>query len=140
MRKFGLVLLAILAVVPAFAQQPDPMAIVAHILELSPDQITAWSQILHARQAAIEPLAHEAQAREQAIGQQFASGNPDPAVVGRALVELHALQEQVGQVNAQSLGQFAQILTPEQQQRLNEIRYGAQVCPIVPAFQATGLL
>lgn len=138
MRRLALVLL--MSVAPAFAQQPDPMAVVAHVLELSPDQITAWSQILHSRQEAIQPMAQQAQAREQTIGQAFASGHPDAVVVGQALVELHALQEQIGAVNAQSLQQFAQILTPDQQQRLNDIRNAAQVCPIVPAFQATGLL
>lgn len=140
MRRVGTVLLALFAVVPVFAQQPDPVAVVAHVLQLSPDQITAWSGILHARQAAIEPLAQQAGTREQAIGEQFASGHPDPAVVGQALVELHTLQTQIGAVNAQSTAQFEQLLRPDQKERLNGIRGAAQACPIVPAFAATGLL
>jgi len=138
MRKLALVLL--MSIAPAFAQQPDPVAVVAHILELSPDQITAWSGILHARQAAIEPLVQQVQAHEQAIGQALAGANPDPLEVGRALIELRGLQAQVGNVNAQSATQFEQLLTEEQAQRLNDIRAAAQVCPIVPALQATGLL
>lgn len=140
MKSLGAVLSTILCVAPAFAQQPDPIAVVAHVLELSPDQITAWSGILHARQAAIEPLAHQAQAQEQAIGQALAGANPDPLAVGRAIIELRGLQAQIGGINAQSATQFEQVLTEEQAQRLNDIRAAAQVCPIVPALQATGLL
>lgn len=140
MKSLVAVFSMLLCVAPAFAQQPDPVAVVAHVLELSPDQIMAWSEILHARHAAIEPLAQQAQAREQAIGQLVAGGNPDPLAVGRAIIELHGLQTRIAGVNAQSATQFEQLLTPEQLQRLEGIRAAAQACPIVPAFQATGLL
>jgi len=138
MKKFAA--LMIFCAAPAFAQQPDPVAVVASILNLSPDQITAWSGILHARQTAIEPLARQAQMQEQAIGQALSGANPDPVAIGQAIVTLHALQMQIAQANAQSAADFERVLTPDQLQRLNAIRGGAQVCPIVPAFQATGLL
>lgn len=125
---------------PVTAQQPDPVGIVAHVLELSEDQITAWAEILHAREAAIQPLAQRAQAAQQQIGQSLESSNPDAATVGRALIELKGLQTQISAVNTQAAKEFEQLLTPDQQERLNAIRGGAQVCPIVPAFEATGLL
>jgi len=140
MKSLVAVFSMILCVAPVFAQQPDPVAVVAHVLELSPDQITAWSEILHARQAAIEPLGQQAQAREQAIGQALAGANPDPLVIGRAIIELRGLQTQIATVNAQSAMQFEQLLMPDQAQRLNDIRGAAQACYIVPAFEVTGLL
>ena len=135
-----LVALLIFCAAPAFAQQPDPVAVVAQILNLSSDQITSWSAILHARQTAIEPLARQAQMQEQAIAQALGGANPDPIFVGQAIVTLHALQMQIAQANAESAAAFEKVLAPEQLQRLNAIRGGAQVCPVVPAFQATGLI
>ena len=138
MRKIAA--LIIFCAAPAFAQQPDPVAVVVQILNLSSDQITAWSGILHDRQTTIEPLARQAQMQEQAIGQALASANPDPVAVGQAIVTLHALQMQIAQANAESAAAFEKLLTPDQLQRLTAIRGGAQVCPVVPAFQAAGLL
>ena len=141
MKPFAAFLIAICFVAPVFAQPaPDPVAVVAHVLDLSSDQITSWSDILHARQAAIEPLIRQAQAQEQAIGQALGSANPDPLAVGQAVVALHALQLQIAAANAKSAADFEKLLTPDQLQRLNGLRGASQVCPIVPAFQATGLL
>ena len=135
-----LVALMMFCAAPLFAQQPDPVGVVAQILNLSSDQITAWSGILHTRQAAIEPIARQAQMQEQFIGQALSTANPDPVAVGQAIVTLHALQTQIAAANSQSAADFEKLLTPDQLQRLSAIRGGAQVCPIVPAFGATGLL
>jgi Heavy-metal resistance len=140
MKTFAAFLVAIFIVAPLSAQQSDPVAVVAHVLDLSSDQITAWSAILHARQAAIEPLYQQAEAQEQAIAQALGSANPDPLAIGQAVVALHALQVQIGQANAQGAAAFEKLLTADQLQRLSGIRGAAQACPIVPAFAATGLL
>lgn len=139
-RAFGIVLVTLVYTLPAVAQQPDPVAVVAHVLDLNEDQIRAWADILHARQAAIEPLAQRAQALQQQIGQSLESSAPDPVAIGRGFIELKGLQTQITTANAQGAAQFEQLLASDQLERLNGIRGGAQVCPIVPAFQATGLL
>ena len=140
MKNFAASILALALVVPAVAQQPDPPAVVAHVLELSSDQITAWSDILHARQTALEPLAQQAQAQQQIVEHALAGANPDPLSVGTALVALHSIQVQIAATNAQSASAFEAILTPDQLQRLQAIRGAAQACPIIPVFQAAGLL
>ena len=141
MKVFAAFSIAIGLVAPAFAQQqPDPVAVVAHVLDLSSDQITAWSAILHARESAIQPLAQQAQAQQQVIAQALSGANPDPLAVGQAVVALHALQTQIAAVNSSSAGDFEKLLTSDQLQRLNGIRGAAQVCPILPAFAASGLL
>lgn len=141
MKPFAAFLIVICLAAPMFAQPaPDPVAVVAHVLDLSPDQITAWTDILHARQSAIEPLAHQAQSQEQAIAQALGTANPDPIAVGQAVVALHALQLQIAAANAKSAADFEKLLTPDQLQRLNGLRGAAGVCPVLPAFAATGLL
>src|SRR2546423_9736437 len=103
MKTFAAFLIAVCFVAPVFAQPaPDPVAVVAHVLDLSSDQITAWSDILHARQAAIEPLVQQAQSQQQAIAQAVGTANPDPLAVGQAVVALHALQLQIAAANAKS--------------------------------------
>jgi hypothetical protein len=140
MKRIVAILFALLLAAPMFAQQPDPVAVVAHVLDLSNDQITAWSTILHAREATLQPIAQQAQAKQQAIAQALGGNNPDPLAVGSAIIDLTRLQGQAAAVNAQSATEFEHLLTPDQQQRLEGIRGAAQVCPIVPALQATGLI
>jgi len=140
MKRSVAILFALLCAAPIFAQQPDPVSVVAHVLELGDDQITAWRAILHARETALQPIAQQAQAKQQAIAQALGGNNPDPLAVGSAIIDLTRLQGQAAAVNAQSATEFEQLLTPDQQQRLEGIRGAAQVCPIVPALQATGLI
>ena len=140
MKRFALIVCVLLFCSPIFAQQPDPVSVVAHVLELSSDQVTAWTTILHAREAALQPIAQQAQAKQEALGKALADPNPDPVAIGNAFIELHKLQEQIGVVNAQAATDFQHLLDEDQMQRLDGIRGAAQVCPIVPALQATGLL
>ena len=141
MRRIALILIAALAVViPSFGQTPDPPAVVARILGLSPDQVTQWIAVLQARNAALQPIAQNAQAAQHAVDQALSAPSPDPLAVGQAIVTLHALQVQIAAINSQSASQFEKLLTPDQLQRLNDIRAASHACPIVPAFYATGLL
>lgn len=140
MKRFALMVCVLLFASPIFAQQPDPVTLITHVLELSDDQVKEWTTILHAREAAMQPIAQQAQAKQEAIGKALAEANPDPVAIGNAFIELHKLQEQMGVVNAQSATEFQHLLNEDQMQRLDGIRGAAQVCPIVPALQATGLM
>jgi sorbitol-specific phosphotransferase system component IIBC len=140
MKRFALIVCALLCAAPIFAQQPDPVSVISHVLELSDDQITAWKAILHTREAALLPIAQQAQAKQEAIVHALAETNPDPVAIGNAIIELNRLQAQIGVVNAQGATDFQHLLSDEQMQRLDGIRGAAQVCPIVPSLQATGLV
>jgi Heavy-metal resistance len=140
MKRFALIVCVLLFCSPIFAQQPDPVSVVAHVLELSDDQLKAWSVILQAREAAMKPIAEQAQAKQEALGHALADPNPDPLAIGNAFIELHRLQYQIGVVNAQGATDFQHLLNEDQMQRLDGIRGAAQVCPIVPALTATGLM
>jgi len=141
MKKLVMILIAaVCCVTPSFAQAPEPPAVVAQILALSQDQLPQWIAILQARQTALQPIAQQAQSAQQSLDQALAAANPDALAAGEALVALHGLQMQIANVNSQSAAQFEKILTPDQLQRLNDIRAAAHACGIVPAFAATGLL
>ena len=140
MKRFAFILCALLCATPIFAQQPDPVSVISHVLELSNDQITAWADILKAREAAVQPIAQQAQAKQEALGRTLADPNPDPVAIGNAFIELRGLQNQIGAINADSATNFQHLLDEDQLQRLEGIRGAAGVCPIVPALQATGLM
>lgn len=140
MKRFALMVCVLLCCSPIFAQQPDPVSVITHVLELSSDQVTAWTTILHAREAAMQPIAQQVQAKQEALGKALADENPDPVAIGNAFIELRRLQQQMGVVNAQAATDFQHLLNDDQMQRLEGIRGAAQVCPIVPALQATGLM
>ena len=140
MKRFALICCALLCAAPIFAQQPDPVSVIAHVLELSDDQVKAWADILHAREAAIQPIAQQAQAKQQALQEALSAQNPDPVAIGNIFIDLRKLQDQIGAINADSATKFQHLLSDDQAQRLEGIRGASGVCPIVPALQATGIL
>jgi len=117
-----------------------PVRLVATVLELTPGQVQAWGPILAARGEALGPLAEQIRQRQQAIAAQLQSGSPDPALIGRLLIEVHALQAQVHAVDAQAAARFRELLNLPQRQKLDQVRRAALACPVVPAFAAVGLV
>ena len=115
-------------------EAPSPIQIVAQFLQLRPDQVQEFGQLLQARQAAVVPLLQGIQQRGQQLEALLNSGG-SPADVGMLVIQIHALQQQVAQVQQDFLSKFANLLDLEQQQRLETVRIAAQLQPILPAFQ-----
>jgi Spy/CpxP family protein refolding chaperone len=119
---------------------PPPIAAVSTILELNDDQLHALLTMIAARDAAIRPLAEEAQRHQQALEQALRTPDADPAAVGRLLLETRALMTKIDELRAQAAAQFEQLLTPEQAARLQHIREAASLQEVVQAFRAAGLV
>ncbi len=120
--------------------EPNPLAIVANLLGLEAPQVQAWADLLHVREAAVRPLVEQVGANDEALRQILEGSTPDPGAVGAIVVAIHSLQAQIGSIADETRTQMEQILTPEQHQRLDQIRHAAQVCPAVPPLRALGLL
>jgi uncharacterized membrane protein len=144
MRKFAVLALTVtLFAAPyraAADEYPQPVHVVAAVLELSDAQIASWIQLLGAREAALQPLRQQMQNHQESIGHLLQAPAPDPQTLGQLMIETRTIQQQIGAVVAQTTMQFEQLLTSDQRQRLQQIRGAAQVCPAGPAFEATGLL
>jgi hypothetical protein len=110
------------------------LQVVAAFLQLTPSQVTELEQLLQARQAKLAPLVQTAQALTQQLGNLLNSG-ANPAQVGAVVVQIHALQQQAGQVQQAFLSQFAAILAPDQLQRLQAVQIATQLQAILSAFQ-----
>jgi hypothetical protein len=117
----------------ADGQEVSPLQVVAEFLQLRPGQAAELGQLLQARQTAIAPLFVTAQTLIQQLGVLLNSGG-NPAQIGTALIQIHALQQQIGSVQQAFLTQFVGILDPEQAQKLQAVQVAAQLQPILPAF------
>ena len=135
-------MIAVAAIFPIalMAQEPPPIAIVAHVLSLSEDQIHALGEFLQARGEALRPAAEELQKHQQALEEQLNAADPDAATVGRLAIEMKRLQEQVQHALEESNKALDGILNDEQRARLEQIRGAAGACGVIPAFRAVGLL
>ncbi|GAC1677956.1 MAG: hypothetical protein PVS2B2_14730 [Candidatus Acidiferrum sp.] len=116
------------------SEAPLPVQIVVQFLQLRPDQVQEFGQLLQSRQAAVVPLLQGIQQRVQQLEALLNSGN-NPAGVGMLVIQIHLLQQQVAQVQQDFLSKFVNLLDPEQQQRLDAVRIAAQLQPFLPAFQ-----
>ncbi|HSP16089.1 MAG TPA: periplasmic heavy metal sensor [Thermoanaerobaculia bacterium] len=145
MRKLGLTMVILMACAASVIGQeapppPQPLQVVAAVLQLSDAQIASWVPILQAREQALQPLQQQLRSNQEAIGKELQSPTPDAQRIGQLFIDRRGLEMSVGAIASQSAGQFEELLTSDQRQRLQQIRGAAQVCPIVPAFNATGLM
>lgn len=121
-------------------QAPEPVRVVVAVLELSEDQVQAFVAMIAGREAAVRPAAEQLRLRHEALGQLLQTPAPDPAAVGTLVLEIRAIEAEIGRVAQSAAAQFEQVLTPDQRERLMHLRQAAQVCPVLPAFKAAGLL
>lgn len=134
-------MLALLSPLAASAQDyPPPVHAVANVLQLTPTQLEDFVQFLGAREQALRPLAEEAQRHEEAIGQLAQSEDADPAAIGRLIIELRKIRQQMAQASDETRQQFELVLQPDQLEKLHALREAAKVEPAVMVFRATGLI
>jgi hypothetical protein len=120
--------------VQASTQETSPLQVVAEFLQLQPGQVTELGQLLQGRQTTLVPLFQTAQALIQQLGTLLNSGG-NPAQVGIVVIQIHALQQQMAQVQQSFLSHFVAILDADQLQRLQAVQIAAQLQPVLPAFQ-----
>jgi hypothetical protein len=118
----------------ANAEETSPLQVVAEFLQLRPGQVSELEQLLQARQAGLVPLFQTAQAMIQQLGILLNAGG-NPVQVGVLVVQIHALQQQMGQAEQAFITQFTATLDADQLQKLQAVRIAAQLQPILPAFQ-----
>ena len=112
--------LAILVATAAFAQ-PRP-AHLAHVLELTPDQIAAWKKIHTDTAALVQPLAASAHETRTQLKAALESASPDPAAVGKLAISLHATRAQIRAARADARAKLAAVLTPEQKTKFEALK------------------
>ncbi|HEY0703578.1 MAG TPA: hypothetical protein VGD60_12500 [Candidatus Acidoferrales bacterium] len=110
------------------------LQVVTDFLQLQPAQVSELEQLLQARQAALVPLLTKAQALTQQLGNLLNSGG-NPAQAGALLIQIHALQQQMGQTQQAFVTQFALLLDQDQKNKVEAVQIAVQLQPVLPAFQ-----
>jgi Spy/CpxP family protein refolding chaperone len=120
-------------------EAPSPTQIVVRYLQLRPDQVQEFGQLLGARQALVAPLLQGIKQQSQQLEALLNSGGSAPDV-GALVIQIHSLQQQVAQAQQDFLSEFGGLLDPEQQKRLEAVRVAAQLELVLPAFRKLALL
>lgn len=121
-------------------QCPPPPAVVAAFLGFSEAQTEQFGTSLNRFQTTLRALQEQIAVQQQQLNILLGQPQADPAAVGKLVLQIHALQQQVAQAiqNYQSL--FAGLLTPEQKQKIQEVTLASQLQPAVGAFVALYLV
>ena len=124
----------------ARAEQPadcegGPVAVVAHFLGLTPDQLPVLEQALRERQQTLGPILQGIAMRERRIRELIASGG-SPAEIGVLVIQIHQLRQAAEAAQAAFLARVESLLDAGQRVLWQQVRVAARLMPLVPAFQA----
>lgn len=119
---------------------PDPPAAVAQFLELTPEQAGQFRQMLDTLQKALQGFEQQVQDKQKNLQALLQADSPDDAAVGKAVLEIRAVEKQAGQALDAYHAQFGALLTPEQVGRVQAVQQAAALLPAVPVFVAVRLV
>lgn len=132
--------LPLMAQEPAPNQEPPAIQIVVRFLQLTDDQVSQFETLLNQRRDTIRGIAEQIRPLEEQLRNLLNSNNPDPAVVGRLVLQIHALQQQILQAQENFLTAFRNLLNDEQRARAAGVQRAARLVPVIGAFARLGLL
>jgi hypothetical protein len=122
------------------ASCPTPPAVVASILGLTPGQVEQFGTLLSQVLPVLQGLQQQGTATQQQLGVLLSQQNPDPAQVGKLVVQLHVIEVQTTQTINNFHSAFAGLLSQDQIQKLQGVATASQVQPVVGAFVALYLV
>ncbi|HEX7421331.1 MAG TPA: periplasmic heavy metal sensor [Thermoanaerobaculia bacterium] len=122
------------------ANLPEPVMVVANVLQLTESQVQGLVKMIQDRDAAIRPLVETLQAEHAALATLLDTPGADPAKVGQAVLDIHNGEKHVSEIAQGAAATFAATLTDEQRQRMQSIIQAAQIAQVLPAFKALGLI
>jgi len=108
-----------------------------HTINLSSSQVASIRELARSRRESISTIRDQAKPKFEQLMSMLKQENPDPSAVGRIVIELKAIHQQVQTKQADYENQLSSILTPTQQQTVNTLRSQAQT---FAALRSIGLL
>jgi len=106
-------------------------------LNLSQSQVTSIRQLAQTRRDSFRSIREQARPKFDQLMTLLKQTNPDPAAVGRIVIDLKAVHEQARAKQADLEKQFSNLLNPAQQQTVENLRKQAQT---FVALRRIGLL
>jgi Spy/CpxP family protein refolding chaperone len=106
-------------------------------LNLNSSQVARIRELARSRRESISTIRDQAKPKFEQLMSLLKQENPDPSAVGRIVIELKGIHQQVQTKQADYEKQLSSILTPTQQQTVNSLRSQAQT---FAALRGIGLL
>ena len=108
-----------IAATVAIAQQPrhgapPPPRELAQYLGLTADQQTQIDALHQSLRATIEPLHEQKRAEDEKLHSMIESANPDPTAIGKQLLAVYAIDQQMKSAHDATDAKISALLTPEQ--------------------------
>jgi peptidoglycan hydrolase CwlO-like protein len=119
---FATIVCALLMALPLCADSVPPELVLKDVLQLTDPQITTLQQLEQTRQQAVEPLAKQIAATQQALYAALEAPSADPAEVGKLVVTVDTLQRQIAQHQHDFGNGFLAMLTDAQRSQVQQIR------------------
>jgi len=119
---------------------PPPPAVVAAFLGFTDAQATQFIALESQFQSALCDVEQQGAGWQHELDTLLSQPNPNPAVAGQLVLQIHALQQQVAQIVQNYQAQFAGLLTMEQKQKIQEVTLASQLQPVVGAFASLYLV
>lgn len=99
-------------------------------LDLSLEQGTELRVLRIHLEEAIAPLAREVEIRETILADELGDEDPNALAVGRLVVEISRLRARIHAVRGFARQEFVDVLSEEQQQRLDPLRLSAKLAAV----------
>jgi peptidoglycan hydrolase CwlO-like protein len=125
---------------PNSTGQCPPPAVVASFLGFTEGQAAQFGELLSQFQTTVRPLQEQIATRQAQLDSLLNKSQPNPAEIGRLILEIHALQQQVAQAIESYQSGFAGLLTGEQREKVQQVAGASQLQPVVGAFVALHLV
>jgi len=125
MKRSIILILVALAAGAAFAQPMPPGGPgrdpIAAMLNLTPDQKTAWEAAKRDFRTANESLFEKQHDAERQLHDALESKSPDPCSIGTLTLSLHAVSDELENAHDALRKKLASILTPEQRAKFESL-------------------
>ena len=125
---------------PSSADPCPAPAVVVAFLGFTDAQAAQFAGLLGQFETTLHGLQEQIAARQTQLDTLLSQSNPNPAMVGSLVLQIHALQQQVAQAIQGFQSQFAMLLTDEQKQKVQAVAQASQLQPVAGAFVALNLV
>ena len=109
-------------------------------LNLTDEQVKQIQDLRRQQAEQLRPLREQIAAGAKNLRTLMQQDNPDPLAVGRQMVDLKKMRQDLAQSRDPFNDKVKAILTPEQQQKLDELRKSLDRAPVARRARALGLI
>jgi Spy/CpxP family protein refolding chaperone len=115
-------------------------AAVQSYLNLTDAQIQSLEQLRQSEMAALKPIFQQIQPLRQSLHTQSQASGADAATVGKTVLSIQTLEQQVAATRSSFQQQALAVLTPEQKTKLTALENAAALLPSIHEAMGLGLL